>query len=133
MFSTKKSRKALSELEHVVMDFLWSHGPASAEQVREALVPSRPMKDSTVRTVLRRLEEKGYLAHRAEGRTYIYTGIEPPQDVAAGAVRQIIDRFCGGSVEQLLVGLVNNDVVDERELQRLAARIARRKNREGDI
>jgi predicted transcriptional regulator len=133
MFSTKKSRKALSELEHVVMDYLWAHGPASAEQVREALAASRPMKDSTVRTVLRRLEEKGYLTHRAEGRTYIYTGIEPPQDVAASAVRQIIDRFCGGSVEQLLVGLVNNDVVDERELQRLAQRIARRKNREGDI
>lgn len=133
MFSAKKSRKALSELEHVVMDFLWSHGPASAERVREALASSRPMKDSTVRTVLRRLEEKGYLTHRAEGRTYIYAGIEPPQDVAAGAVRQIIDRFCGGSVEQLLVGLVNNDVVDERELQRLAERIARRKNREGDM
>jgi predicted transcriptional regulator len=133
MFSTKSSRKALSELEHVVMDFLWAHGPANAEQVREALAASRPMKDSTVRTILRRLEEKGYLTHRAEGRTYIYTGVEPPQDVAAGAVRQIIDRFCGGSVEQLLVGLVNNDVVDERELQRLAQRIARRKNREGDI
>jgi len=133
MFSAKKSRKALSELEHLVMDFLWSHGPANAEQVREALAPSRPMKDSTVRTVLHRLEEKGYVSHRTEGRTYIYTGIEPAQDVAAGAVRQIIDRFCGGSVEQLLVGLVNNDVVDERELQRLAERIARRKNREGDI
>jgi predicted transcriptional regulator len=133
MFSTNKSRKALSELEHLVMDFLWSRGPASAEQVREALASNRPMKDSTVRTILRRLEEKGYLTHRAEGRTYIYNGVEPPQDVAAGAVRQIIDRFCGGSVEQLLVGLVNNDVVDERELQRLAQRIARRKNREGDI
>ncbi len=133
MFSTKKSRKALSELEHLVMNFLWSHGPASAEQVREALAPSRPMKDSTVRTVLRRLEEKGYLTHRSEGRTYIYTGNEPPQDVAASAVRQIIDRFCGGSVEQLLVGLVNNDVVDERELQRLAQRIARRKDRQGDV
>ena len=133
MFSTKKFRKALSELEHLVMDFLWSHGPASAEQVREALAPSRPMKDSTVRTILHRLEEKGYLTHRTEGRTYIYTGVEPPQDVAASAVRQIIDRFCGGSVEQLLVGLVNNDIVDERELQRLAQRIARRKDRQGEV
>jgi predicted transcriptional regulator len=90
------------------------------------------LKDSTIRTILRRLEEKGYVTHRAEGRTYVYTGAEPPQDVAAGAVRQIIDRFCGGSVEQLLVGLVNNDVVGEEELERLAQRIARRKKREGD-
>ena len=112
------------------MQFLWAHGPASAEQVGEALAPRRPLKDSTVRTILRRLEAKGYLAHRVEGRTFIYTGLEAPQNVAAGAVRQIIDRFCGGSVEQLLVGMVNNDVIDERELQRLAQRIARRKNRE---
>jgi BlaI family penicillinase repressor len=44
-------------------------------------------------------------------------------------VRQIIDRFCGGSVEQLLVGMVNDDVLDERELERLAQRIARRKGK----
>jgi BlaI family penicillinase repressor len=47
-------------------------------------------------------------------------------------VRQIIERFCGGSVEQLLVGMVANDVVDEQELQRLAQRIAERKMREGE-
>lgn len=114
------------------MEFVWARGPASAEQVREALAPQRPLKDSTVRTVLRRLEDKGYLKHRLEGRTYIYAGVEPPQNVAASAVRQIIDRFCGGSVEQLLVGMVNNDVVGERELQRLAQRIARRNKDEGD-
>jgi BlaI family penicillinase repressor len=132
MFSAKGSRKALSELEHLVMDFVWRHSPVTAERVREGLAASRPLKDSTIRTILRRLEEKGYVTHRAEGRTYVYTGAEPPQDVAAGAVRQIIDRFCGGSVEQLLVGLVNNDVVGEEELERLAQRIARRKKREGD-
>jgi BlaI family penicillinase repressor len=130
MFNSKKPRKALSQLEHLVMDVVWPHGSATAEQVREALAPTRPLKDSTIRTVLRRLEEKGYLQHRAEGRTYVYTSVEPPQAVAAGAVRQIIDRFCGGSMEQLLLGLVNNDVVDEDELQRLAQRIARRKKRE---
>ena len=130
MLNIRRQPKPLSQLEHLAMEFLWAHGPGSAEQVREALAPRRPLKDSTVRTILRRLEGKGYLTHRVEGRTYIYTGVEPPQNVAASAVRQIIDRFCGGSVEQLLVGMVNNDVVDERELERLAQRIARRKNRE---
>lgn len=55
-----------------------------------------------------------------------------PQSVAANAVRQIIERLCGGSVEQLLVGMVANDVVDEQELQRLAQRIARNKKPEGE-
>ncbi len=132
MINARQSRKPLSELEHLIMDFLWEHGPATAEQVREALHPRRPLKDSTVRTILRRLEHKGYARHRLDGRTFIYSGAEAPQNVAARAVRQIIDRLCGGSVEQLLVGMVSNDVVSERELQRLARRIARQKIREGE-
>ena len=127
MFS---SRKPLSRLEHLVMDVVWQRGSAAAEDVREALAERHPMKESTVRTVLKRLEEKGYLTHRVNGRTHIYRGVETPETLAAKAVRQIIERFCGGSVEQLLVGMVANDVVDERELERLAQRIARRKSKE---
>lgn len=100
--------------------------------VRAAMAERHPMKESTVRTVLSRLEEKGYVKHRVDGRTNVYSSQEAPQNVAAKAVRQIIERFCGGSVERLLVGMVNNDVVDEKELQRLAQRIARRKSRPGD-
>lgn len=111
------------------MDFLWSHGPSTSEHVREALASRRPMKDATVRTILRRLEEKGYATHRVDGRTYIYRGSERPENVAVRAVRQIIDRFCSGSVEQLLVGLVDQEVVSRRDLESLAKKIARRKER----
>jgi predicted transcriptional regulator len=132
MFSYRKPRKPLSELEHLVMGIVWQRGAATAEDVRAALAARHPMKESTARTILKRLEEKGYVKHDVSGRTNVYSGVEAPQQVAAGAIRQIIERFCGGSVEQLLVGMVNNDVVDERELQRLAQRIARRKKSEGD-
>lgn len=132
MFSAKNPRKPLSELEHLVMEMVWQRQSVTAEGVRTALAERHPMKESTVRTVLSRLEEKGYVRHRVDGRTNIYTSREAPQNVAASAVRQLIERFCGGSVEQLLVGMVNNDVIDEKELQRLAQRIARRKLRPGD-
>ena len=127
-----KHRKPLSELEHLVMDALWQRKSASAEDVRADLAARHPMKESTARTILKRLEEKGYVRHRVDGRTNVYSGTDAPQHVAARAVRQIIERFCGGSVEQLLVGMVNDDVVDEQELQRLAQRIARRRNPQGD-
>jgi len=130
MFSSRNPRKSLSELEHLVMEIVWARKAATAEEVRLALAERHPMKESTVRTVLTRLEEKGYVAHRVDGRTNVYRGVDAPQKVAANSVRQIIERFCGGSVEQLLVGMVNNDVVDEQELQRLAQRIARRKKEE---
>ena len=129
MRSGKLPRKPLSELEHLVMEVIWKRSSATAEDVREALAARHPMKDSTARTILKRLEEKGYLAHRVEGRTNIYRGLTAPRNVAVRAVRQIIDRFCGGSIEQLLVGMVDDQVLDKQELQRLANRIARLKNR----
>lgn len=128
MTGIEKTRpKNLGELEQLVMDHVWTHGPTTAEQCREALLPKRAMKDSTVRTVLRRLEEKGFLSHKVEGRTYIYRALQARGNVAARAVSHIVDRFCGGSVEQLLVGMVENEVLDGAELQRLAQKIARKK------
>jgi predicted transcriptional regulator len=127
MFGARKTRKPLSELEHLVMEVLWQRRSVTAEGVRAALAKRHPMKESTVRTILTRLEEKGYVTHGVQGRTNVYTGVQSPRNLAANAVRQIIDRFCAGSVEDLLVGMVTNDVVDERELQRLAQRIARRR------
>ena len=109
------------------MDYLWTHGPSTSEACREALAASRPMKDSTIRTVLRRLEEKGYLTHEIEGRTFIYKASDARQNVAVRAVKGIIDRFCGGSAEQLLLGMVDHAVLDRKQLERLTRRIAERK------
>ena len=115
----------LGELERAVMRLIWQHGDLTAEQVREELDElDRPLKDSTVRTVLRRLEEKGYVTHTVENRTFRYRPAETRQLVAGRAVKRIIDRFCDGSVEALLVGMVDSKVLDQTELQRLAERIA---------
>src|SRR5580658_7831883 len=131
MFSAKGSRKPLSELEHLVMDVLWKRSQSTAEDVREALAGRHPMKDSTARTILQRLEEKGYVKHHVEGRTNVYGVSEPPRNLAVTAVQQIVDRLCGGSVEQLIVGMVDRELLDERELRCLAEKLARRKNRTG--
>ncbi len=133
MTNTRHARlKNLGEVEQAVMDYVWSHGPVTAESCREGLASSRPMKDSTIRTVLRRLEEKGYLTHEVEGRTFVYRASDARQNVAVRAVKGIIDRFCGGSAEQLLLGMVDNAVLDRQQLERLAQKIAdsERKNSE---
>ena len=112
----------LGELERAIMQLVWQHGTMTAEQVREGL--ERPLKDSTIRTVLRRLEEKGYVTHTTDSRTFLYSPAEPRQMVAGRAVKRIVDWFCDGSVEALLVGMVDSAVLDRKELQRLADRIA---------
>jgi BlaI family penicillinase repressor len=123
----KPPRKGLSDLEHQLMEILWKSGPGTAEQIREALAPRHVLKDSTVRTVLLRLQKKGYVEHKVEGRAFVYSGVEKPRNVAVRAVREILDRFCEGSLEQLLVGLVENEVVDRAELQQLARKLAKEK------
>ena len=128
MFGTGKS---LSNLEHLVMDVLWDLKSATAEEIRVALARRHFMKESTARTILKRLEDKGYVRHRVDGRTNIYTGIHQPSNVAAKAVRNIIDRLCNGSVEQLLVGMVDNEVIDKRDLADLARKINKRKTDKG--
>lgn len=111
----------LGELERSILSVVWRRGAQTAEQVREEL--GRPLKDSTIRTVLRRLEEKGYVAHSVENRTFLYRPAETRQRVAGRAAKRIVDWFCEGSVEALLVGMVDSKMLDHAELQRLAERI----------
>jgi predicted transcriptional regulator len=124
MMNTQRIRpKNLGDVEQAVMDYVWSNGPCTAESCREALARSRPMKDSTIRTVLRRLEAKGYVAHKLEGRTFIYRAAEARENVAALAVKHIIDRFCDGSAEQLVMGMVDSNVLGRKDLERIARKI----------
>jgi BlaI family penicillinase repressor len=119
--------RTLGKAEQRVVDYVWSHGPVSAEGCREGLQSVCPMKESTMRTVLRRLEEKGYVTHSVDGRTYIYEAART--SVVARAVRHLIDRFCGGSAKELVIGLVKTDVLDAKELEALARQIAQEKRR----
>lgn len=125
----RKKNSPLSDLENKVMAIIWEQQEATAEQVRQRLESSQTLKDSTVRTILRRLEEKGYIDHRVDGRTYIYAPKVASQNVAADAVRTIIERFCGGSIEALLVGMVDREVVSPETLKKLAAKIAQQESK----
>ncbi len=117
--------KEPSDLENLVLEFLWNRGTATAEAVRAGISTPRKLADSTVRTLLRRLEEKGHVSHVEEGRAYVYTAIERPRNAAVRALRQILDRFCGGSVEELVTGMVEHEVIDPAELKELARKLER--------
>jgi predicted transcriptional regulator len=116
----------LGALEQQVLDLLWQCEPCHSEAIREKL--SRPLKNSTIRTVLRRLMEKGLVRHKSEGRTYIYRTAVSRDRFTANAVKQVLDQFCDGSLEALLQALVEHAVVDRQELKRLAKRLAKSKS-----
>ncbi len=117
----------LGELELEVMQIVWDTGEVTADQVRAKL--SREPKESTVRTVLRRLEAKGYVTHTVDGRTFIFRAAEARQDVAARAVKRIVAWFCNGSVEDVLVGMADARMLEPRVLERLTERIETAKGR----
>ncbi len=116
----------LGDLERDVMQLVWAKGPITAEAVREQL--PRRLKELTVRTVLRRLEEKGYVGHTVEGRTYVYQATEARGRVAARAVQRIVDWFCNGSVDEVLVGMVDTAMLDRKRLRMLTDRMSQTKN-----
>jgi BlaI family penicillinase repressor len=112
-------RSPLPELENDVMQAVWRSGPCTVEAVHQAVSRDRSIKETSIRTLLRRLEQKGYLTHEEEGRAYVYRAVEPARSLAARAVRQIIDRFCQGSVEELVSGMVDAKVLSKGEMEGL--------------
>ncbi len=120
----RRKKPRLSPLENRVMQVVWRRGNVTADDVRTELGDGRrPLKDSTVRTILRRLEAKGYVKHATQGRTYVYSAEVAPRSVATDAVRAIVDHFCEGSVENLLVGMVDDELITPDVLKQLAERI----------
>jgi BlaI family penicillinase repressor len=112
------------------MRAVWDAGSCTVDTVHQAVAQKRSLKETTTRTLLRRLEQKGYLRHEAEGRAYVYRAVEPARSLAARAVRQIIDRFCQGSLEELVSGMVEAKVLSKNEINRLEGFV--RNHREED-
>jgi predicted transcriptional regulator len=120
----KKARPPLGDLEHELLTILWRHGEMTATAVRKHV--ARRLKDPTIRTVLRRLEEKGYVTHSVMGGTFIYRPKESAEAAAATAVRGIVDRFCGGSLERVLQALVDTGFADANQLAAFTGRLKRK-------
>ena len=127
--SDSRVRAPLTKLENSVMQAVWSAAPASVDAVYRAVAPNHDIKEVTVRTLLRRLEQKGYLRHESDGRAYVYIAVEAPASLAARAVRQIVDSLCRGSMAELVSGMVDAKVMSDSELKALEAVVRNRRQR----
>ena len=122
----RPSSEILTERESQIMEVLWSAGEATAERVRESL-PGQP-HDSTVRTLLRILKDKGYV--RLVGRQpVVYQPAVSRQKVQRKATCSLLERFFGGSANELVLRLLEDE---ELTPQQLAALKRERKGRRGD-
>ena len=109
----------LSPAQREIMEIVWQRGEVTASQVQRALAPTRKVARNTVRTLLERMEDKGWLAHRVEGRTFFYTAARPRHDTVGQKIREIVETVCGGSPETLITALLDYRGLRSDELKRI--------------
>jgi predicted transcriptional regulator len=113
----------LTEGELRLMHVLWNQGAATVSDVVEALPADPPPAYTTVLTLLRILEEKGYVRHTKQGRAFVYEPLVGSKEASSKAIRHLVSRFFAGSPEQLVMKLLEEEI-DARELKRIKKRIS---------
>jgi BlaI family transcriptional regulator, penicillinase repressor len=105
------------ELE--IMKVVWRLESATVRQVYETLLKKRHIAYTTVMTMMKILEQKGYLKKRQEDRAYVYTPVQPQKQVLGGMVREFVNRVFNGSAEPLLLHLVEDRHLTEKDLEEI--------------
>ena len=112
-------RPGLSKAELEIARIVWELKDASVRQVFDALPAGRDIDFTTVQTYLRRLEEKGYLNVRLEGRNRMYSPKGRPQTVIRETVEEMVDLLFGGSAMPLVKHLVEDSKFSSKDIEQL--------------
>jgi predicted transcriptional regulator len=107
----------LTDREATLMDVLWDHGASTVAEVQEGL--SDPLAYTTVLTILRTLEQKGYVTRHEEGRAHRYAACVPRDVARASAVKALSEKLFSGSAELLLTHLVSDRKLTRSQLERM--------------
>lgn len=109
----------LSDAQREIMEIVWERGEVSAVEVREILAANRDLAKNTVRTLLERMEAKGWLTHRELGRTYLYRATHAREVSIGQKVLEVVEQLCGGSPETLVAALIDYRGLRTDELARI--------------
>ena len=118
----------LTEAEQRLMEIVWSAGPATVGQIVDAIPEAERPAYNTVQTIMKILERKGYVEHRAEGRAFVYHTVVDRDAAARTALSHVVQRFFGGSPRALALNLIEGDHLTEDELDELQRTIKRAKD-----
>jgi len=117
----KHSTLTPQELE--IMKLVWERDSATVRDVYEVLLEQRKVAYTTVMTMMKILETKGYLKRRRQDRAFVYSPVQPKSQVIGGMIREFVDRVFNGSAEPLLVHLVKSHRIREKDLQKIVRMI----------
>jgi len=120
-------RRKLGDLQLAIMHVLWERGEAAASEVHKVLLPERGLAVTTIKTMLRKLEDRGIVAHRANGRQFLYRPVIAESDVREGMVIDLVQRMFSGDSAALVNHLIQAGEIDADELDELKAHISRKR------
>jgi BlaI family penicillinase repressor len=112
-------KHTLGELQHAIMRVLWARNEATVAEVHEALFDERGLAPTTIATMLRKMEDKGVVAHRVEDRHFVYKATVTEDTVRSSMVGELLDRLFAGDPAALVSHLVSDREIDETDIERL--------------
>ncbi len=119
----RQSLDSLGQLQRAVMEVVWRRGEASVHDVLRELGTRKKLAYTTVLTVLQKLEKAGWLEHRNEGKSYIYTPTASRDEAGAGSVRGFLKRVFEGDAVAMFQHLIRESNLSDQELSELRAMI----------
>lgn len=125
------TKHRLGDLQLAIMKILWERGRGTVNDVHLVLLPQRGLAPTTIATMLKKMEEKGVVAHDVEGRQFVYRPIVQEADVTRTMVGELVDRLYGGDALAMVSHLLTERDFDEKELAQLKEMIRRKGGEEG--
>ncbi len=117
MTELERALVELSTAQQEIMEIIWEQGELSVAEIQQTLSRRRKVARNTVRTLVERMEEKGWLLHRTIGRTFLYTAAIPKTVSVGQKIAEVVDKVCGGSAESMVAALLNYRGLDAKELK----------------
>lgn len=127
--STRKSgdrRKPLTATELEMMNVIWRLGPCSVAQVLEQLSPLRGLAYTSVSTIVRILEQKGYVTSARAGRGYLYSAAVAKEDYQSISLRHLVDNVFEGTPTLMVKRLLDSNALTEEELSQIKSLLRRK-------
>ncbi len=122
----------LGDLQFAIMRILWQNEEATVAEVHQALFLERGLAPTTIATMLKKMEKKGVVSYRSEGRQFVYSATVEEKDVHRSMVGDLVNRLFDGSTSALVSHLLEEKEIDVKELSDLTRKIkATRKKKEG--
>lgn len=116
---SKVPSNSLSPAQREIMEIVWDKGEVAAIEVRDIIAESRPIARETVRTILQRMEDKGWVKHRVVGRTHFYSATMQREATVGQKVVELVDTICGGSPVRLVTALLDFRGLSKAESERI--------------